>query len=92
MNNGLIIIISIFILVHLFVLIGFFVNKHKLKKIALFTIDMIFELVFELGKTLLVTGVVGIYFIPDTKDFTKAIASGIIFFMIGYIARKKEQK
>lgn len=93
MDYGLAVILAIFIVIHLGVVVGFFVNKQKLKKIALLAMDMVFELAFELGKTLLMAGVVGIYFIPDTKDFTKAIISGIIFFIIGYIAKnKKDQK
>ena len=54
---------------------------------------MVFELVFELGKTLLLAGVIGIYFIHEDKDFTTAIKVGIIAFIVGYIAKyRKENK
>ena len=91
MNSGLIIILAVFGIIHIGVIVAFFVNKQKFKKMALLAMGMVFELVFELGKTLLMTGVVGIYFVPDTKDFTKAIISVIIFFIIGYIAKKDKK-
>lgn len=92
MNNGLMVIMAIFVVIHAGVLIGFFINKHKLKKIALLAVDMVFELAFELGKALLVAGVVGTYFIPDAKDFSKAIVSGIIFFILGYVVKNRKDQ
>lgn len=92
MDIGLIVILIVFGVIHIGVIAGFLANEQKFKKIAILAMDMVFELVFELGKTLLMTGVVGIYFIPDAKDFTKAIISGIIFFMIGYISKNKKDQ
>lgn len=86
-------IILFFLLLHLSVFILLYIDKEKAKKFLKFLISMMFELVFELGKTLLLAGVVGIYFIPETKDFTTAIKVGIIFFIIGYIMKyKKDNK
>lgn len=91
MMNGLFIILLFFGLFHITIIIVFLLNRDKLKKLYNLLFNIVFELVFELGKTLLMAGVIGIYFIPETKDFTKALISGIIFFIVGYIARKDKK-
>lgn len=91
--NGLYLIISFFLILHLSVFIGVFLDREKVKKLLKFLVSMVFELVFELGKTLLLAGVVGIYFIHEDKDFTTAIKVGIIAFIVGYTMKyKKDNK
>ncbi len=91
MNHGLTAIIVFFGLFHFLIIIGFLLDRNKLKKIAIVILNMMTELIFELGKTLVMAGVIGMYFIPETKDFTKALISGIIFFVIGYIIKNRRQ-
>jgi len=90
MDTGLITIIVFFVVFHMVMAIAFVFNREKLKKIGNLILNMIFDLVYELGKTLLMAGVVGVFFIPDQKDFTKALISGIIFFIIGYIMKNRK--
>lgn len=91
--SGLYIIIIFFLILHFSIFVGLFLNREKVKELLKFLVSIVFELVFELGKTLLLAGVVGVYFIPETKDFTTAIKVGIIFFIIGYAMKyKKDNK
>ena len=86
-------IILFFLLLHLFLFIGLFLDIEKVKKILKFLASLFTEIVYELGKTLFLAGIIGIYFIPETKDFTKAIIGGIIFYIIGYgLKYRKENK
>ena len=91
--NGLYFILGFFLILHFSIFVGLFLDREKVKKLLRFLVSMVFELVFELGKTLLLAGVIGIYFIHEDKDFTTAIKVGIIAFIVGYIAKyRKENK
>ncbi len=41
---------------------------------------------FELGKALLMASLIGIFFIPEVKDFTFGVICGTIFITIGYVS------
>jgi hypothetical protein len=82
--NGLYIIIIFFLILHISIIIGLFLDREKVKKILRFLGSIFVEIIYELGKTLFLTGIVGVYFIHEDKDFTKALYGGIIFFIIGY--------
>ena len=91
--NGLYFILGFFLILHFSIFVGLFLDREKVKKLLYFLGSLFIEIVYELGKTLFLAGVVGIYFIPETKDFTKAIFGGIIFFIIGYgLKYRKENK
>lgn len=90
--NGLYIVLFFFLL-HICLFIGLLLDRERVKKILDFLASLFTEIVYELGKTLFLAGIVGLYFIPEAKDFTKAIFSGIIFYIIGYgFKYKKENK
>ena len=59
--NGLYFILGFFLILHISIIIGLFLDREKVKKLLRFLVSMVFELVFELGKTLLLAGVIGIY-------------------------------
>ena len=82
--NGLYLIIGFFLILHFSIFIGMFLDREKVKKLLYFLGSLFIEIIYELGKTLFIAGVVGIFFIPEDKDFTKALYGGIIFFIIGY--------
>lgn len=63
-------------------------NWVVLEKVLKFVAKLGADILYELGKVLLLTGIVGIYFIPDDKDFTKAIAFGILSYLIGFATKK----
>ncbi len=48
------------------------------------------DLVFELGKALLVGSVIGVVFIPEEKDFSLGLTYGIIFFITGHIHNSRK--
>jgi len=77
-------IIILLLFIKIFLLIALLVDKKKLIRELVFFVSMVCELIFELGKTLLLTGIIGMYFIPEEKDFTKVIYVGIILFILGY--------
>jgi|GEM_PF-3417800 len=86
-------IIIVFLIIKIFLIIGFLANSKNLNRMLAFFISMVFELALELGKTLLLTGIIGLYFIPEEKDFTKTIYVGIILFILGYYVKYiKENK
>lgn len=89
--NGLYIIIF-FLLLHTTIYIFLYIDKEKVKNILKFLASLFTEIVYELGKTLFLAGVVGVYFIPEAKDFTKAIIGGIIFYIIGYGLKYRKEK
>lgn len=60
----------------------------KLEKVLKFVWKFATEVVYELGKTLFMAGLVGVYFIPESKDFTMAVQYGIIFYIVGYGLKK----
>lgn len=63
----------------------------KLDKVLKSVYGLAFDISYELGKVLFLTGVVGLYFIPETgKDFESLVKSGIFFYLVGYIFRKKD--
>ena len=91
--NGLYLIIGFFLILHFSIFIGMFLDREEVKKLLYFLGSLFIEIVFELGKTLFIAGVVGIFFIHEDKDFTKALYGGIIFFIIGYgLKYRKENK
>ena len=85
--NGLYLIIGFFLILHFSIFIGMFLDREKVKKLLRFLVSMVFELVFELGKTLLLAGVIGIYFIHEDKDFTKErlakLSGGVVVINVG---------
>jgi len=86
-------IIIVFLIIKIFLIINLLVDKKKIRRLVVFFISIVFELAFELGKTLLLTGIIGLYFIPEEKDFTKTIYVGIILFILGYYVKYiKENK
>ena len=91
--NGLYLIIGFFLILHFSIFVGLFLDREKVKKLLYFLGSLFIEIVYELGKTLFIAGVVGIFFIHEDKDFTTAIKVGIIAFIVGYIAKyRKENK
>lgn len=60
----------------------------KLEKVLKFVWRFTTEVVYELGKTLFIAGLIGVYFIPESKDFTMAVQYGIIFYIVGYGLKK----
>jgi hypothetical protein len=45
--------------------------------------------VYELGKLLVLTALVGMYFVPESgKDFDSLLKSGIFFYIVGYAFKK----
>ena len=91
--NGLYFILGFFLILHFSIFVGLFLDREKVKKLLYFLGSLFIEIVFELGKTLFIAGVVGIFFIHEDKDFTTAIKVGIIAFIVGYIAKyRKENK
>lgn len=59
-----------------------------LEKVLKFVARLGADILYELGKLLLLTGIAGIYFIPDDKDFTKAIVFGILSYLLGFAIKK----
>lgn len=60
----------------------------KLEKVLKFIWKFTTEIVYELGKTMFIAGLVGVYFIPENKDFTMAVQYGIIFYIVGFAIKK----
>lgn len=77
-------------LFYVFVVLTFLFEKHEAIKIGKYIAKMVFVIIYKLGETLLMAGVVGTVFIPEEKDFTKALIAGIILFIIGYITNNKK--
>lgn len=61
----------------------------KLEKFLKYLVAFLSELVYELGKGAFIAGLIGIYFIPENKDFAMAIKYGIIFYIVGFFLNKK---
>ena len=57
--NGLYLIIGFFLILHFSIFIGMFLDREKVKKLLYFLGSLFIEIVFELGKTLFIAGVVG---------------------------------
>ena len=91
--NGLYLIIGFFLILHFSIFIGLFLDKEKVKKLLDFLGSVFIEIIYELGKTLFIACIVWMFFLPEDKDFTKALYGGIIFFIIGYgLKYRKENK
>lgn len=60
----------------------------KLEKTLKFIWKFVTEIVYELGKTMFIAGLIGIYFVPENKDFTMAMEYGIIFYIVGFGLKK----
>jgi hypothetical protein len=61
----------------------------KLGKFLKYLAAFLAELIYELGKGAFIAGLIGIYFIPENKDFAMAIKYGIIFYIVGFFLNKK---
>ena len=61
----------------------------RLEKVLKVLANFLFELIYELGKGAFTAGLIGVYFIPENKDFAMAIKYGIIFYIVGYLMNKK---
>ncbi len=86
--------LSVFIIFHSVAFIAFFtITDSKIKKVSDFMFDLLIELVFELGKVLMTTSIMGKFFIKENeKDFTFGLIGGIIFFISGYAFKRKKEK
>jgi len=60
----------------------------KLEKLLKNAGEFLAEIVYELGKGAVIAGLIGLYLIPETKDFADAIKYGIIFYAVGFALKK----
>jgi len=73
--------------------IFFSITDNRIKKASDYMFDLLIELVFELGKVLMTTSIMGKFFIKENeKDFTFGLIGGIIFFISGYAFRRKKER
>jgi len=86
--------LSVFIIFHSLAFATFFtITDSKVKKVSDYMFDLLMELVFELGKALMTTSIMGKFFIKENeKDFTFGLIGGIIFFISGYAFKRKKEK
>lgn len=84
-------VIAFFAIFHISLLVLFFIaNSRVVKNISEYVICLAMDLVFELGKALLVGSVIGVVFIPEEKDFSLGLTYGIIFFITGHIHNSRK--
>jgi hypothetical protein len=70
-------------------LVKLFYAIDKLDKILKFVFGLAFDIAYGLGKLLVLTAIVGMYFVPESgKDFDSLLKSGIFFYIVGYAFKK----
>ncbi len=63
-------------------------ENEKLEIVLKVISGFLIEIVYELGKGAFIAGLIGMYFIPESKDFAMAVKYGIIFYAVGYGLKK----